>query len=47
MSVDAHGALPEFPIPGKKGMGNTVVFPPYSYAYVAFPGAGVAACKAT
>ena len=55
MTVSGEGVLPQFPIPGKTvaapmesvwtgGDGNTFRFPPFSYGFIVFPKAGVAAC---
>lgn len=45
LTVDAGGALPEWPLPGKTGSGPLVV-PAYTYGFVAFPQARIPACPA-
>ena len=48
MAVSGEGVLPQFPIPGKTQSAAkeaaSFVFPPWSYGFVVFPNAGVAAC---
>ena len=49
MTVRGDGMLPEYPIPGKAVQGgdpaSAVRFPAWSYGFVVFPDANVAACK--
>jgi len=46
MTVDSNGLLPNYPIPGKTvNSANPPVLPPYSYGFIVFPNAGVAACS--
>jgi len=45
MTVDDKGLLPQFPIPGKTVTSGDLVLPAYSYGYIVFPDAGVAACR--
>jgi len=44
MTVDAMGKLPQYPIQGKTVNASAPVLLPYSYGYIVFPDAGVAAC---
>ena len=45
MTVSSEGVLPKLPIPGKtQSQGTSFLFPPFSYGFVVFPSAGVAAC---
>lgn len=54
MTVSGEGILPAYPIQGKtihaEGGGGTkgesFVFPPWSYGFIVFPNADVAACRA-
>jgi len=45
LTVDANGLLPQYPIPGKTVTSAAPpVLPAYSYGFIVFPNAGVAAC---
>jgi len=48
MAVDALGALPAYPIPGRRvdDAAEDIVLPAFSYGFVHFPGAAIAACDA-
>jgi len=46
MTVDETGMLPQYPIPGKTVNSATPpLLPAYSYGFIVFPDAGVAACS--
>jgi len=46
MTVDATGRLPQYPIQGKTvNTADAPLLPAYSYGFIVFPEAGVAACK--
>jgi len=46
MNVDANGRLPQYPIQGKTVNSPAApVLPAYSYGFIVFPNAGVAACS--
>ena len=49
MTVSGQGVLPAYPIQGKTihaGGEESFVFPPWSYGFIVFPNADVAACRA-